>query len=421
MRRFVVPFLLLFTACCLLFSCANLKTNHLFDYTDSPGDSSAPFYASSEIYHDFLTSEAWFTNNYNCLNVTAIKEARYKGDYGLHVVWDRQLAGCPWLGLGFGWDNWNGKDLSEIKNVAAIEFWIRTVEGKMNNLPWAIGLEDFNGAQAWLGMTPNSILAEYIDTSWTRIVLPLSEFNWDEQNADPTLIKQIIFNMEASGEIYMDEVSIVPYEGGFRKRAYIPLLSQNDFKPDGLKNDSIWKTKPLHFGKNIVHLALIDSFFCVALEVLDESPLQNANNGDKSWDGDAFEIVFSTDDKASPRRIRYLSSDQHIGFALGNEISVWDWRKHTPLKKTVTTAVKTENGYVFEAMISLNELDVEFFVPNILYGLDMAVDHGDLTGRKIQERWNDHSDNGQFDNPFMWGEMNFLPSEFEEELNEMLE
>jgi hypothetical protein len=389
----------------MAYSCANLKQNQLYIDNSPSNPTNSFYYSSGEIYHDHITSEAWFTHQDNCLNVKAVEEATYKGDLGMHIVWDRTAEGCPWLGLGFGWDGWTGKNLSAVKNTAALEFWVRMVEGERSNLPWAIGFEDFAGAQAWLGMTTNAIKGENISTTWTRIELPLSEFNWNEQDADESAIKQVIFQMEADGEIYMDEVRIVPYSGGYRKRAQIALLNSHDFKVDGLQDDVIWETEEIQFGKNKVHLAIIDSLLCIALEVEDADPLQNSNTGDKSFDGDAFEIAFSTDANAPHQRVRYLSSDQHISIALGDEITVWNWRKRLNLQEVTTSARKTTNGYIVEAMINLNELNAEPFVIDELYGLEMAVDHGNLSGRISQERWNDSANGGFYENPFLWGEM----------------
>lgn len=394
----------------ILFGCnAHIKQNKLY-IDNSIADTLNPeFYASSEIYHDYLTSEAWFTAVEHCVSVEAVEAATYDGDLGLHMKWNRQAEGCPWLGLGFGWDNWTGKDLSQIKNEAAIQFWVRMVNGERDNLPWAIGLEDFSESQAWLGMTKNAIKADNITTEWTRIELPLSEFNWDEQNADASSIKQIIFNLEGEGEIYMDEIKIVPYHGGYRKRANIQILNASQFDVDGLKDDPIWyETEAIDFGENQVHLALIDSFFCIAMEVKDTDPLQNSFQEDQSFNGDAIDIAFSTDPNAILKRVRYRSTDQHIGFALGDEVKSWNWRKHKALEKATFVAQFTDDGYVFEAKINLNEFGISSFDLNELYGLEIAINHGNIKGRVYQERWNDPVNTGYFENPSLWGEMIFF-------------
>ncbi len=390
-------------------SCVSVKPNELYVDVFNPNDTL--FYISSEIYSNYITSEGWFTESKRCIQVETSNEAAYKGELGLDITWDKTSEGCPWLGFGFGWDNWTGKDLSGIKNTAAIQFHVRMVEGERTNLPWAIGLEDFTGSQAWLGMSTNAIKAEKITTEWTRIELPLSEFNWDEQEADASNNKQIIFNTEADGRIYLDEVKIVPYSGGFRKRANIELITENDFVVDALMDDAIWNSEPVLFGKNQLHLALSDNNLCVALKVKDDNPLKRSYSGKDVFNGDAFEIAFSTDAGKSSRRTGYMSTDQHLGFALSHTgINSWDWREERELKTKNFKVLEIEDGYIFEAKINLADLDVEELEQGRLYGLEIAVDHGNESGRIMQERWNDPSNPGFYENPSLWGEM-YITSE----------
>ncbi len=393
----------------IFYSCVTMKKNYLYNQPSSGPAADTTFYLSSEIYNDILTTDGWYTKQTECITVETSEEAAYSGELGLIIKWDRQVAGCPWLGMGFGWDGWTGKDLSAIINTAALQFYVKLPAGEKSVLPFAIGLEDYTGAQAWLGMSSNVVDAEKITSEWTKIVFPLSEFNWLEQEADPGSIKQVIFNFEGNGEIYLDEIKIAPYGGGFRKRAYLTQLHADQFNVDGKKGDPIWDLPKLEFGDNIVHLAQVDSFLCIALEVEDKTPLINNYQGDEIYNGDAFEIAFSTKAKANNRRTSYLFSDRHIGFALGDQTIVWDWKKHRPLTKGISFSQKTNSGYIFEAMINLNELDVDVFKLNELYGLEMAVDLGDSKGRTEQIRWNNPVNDGFSNNPSLWGEMLIIP------------
>jgi len=404
------PFKILFIVILnvMLYSCVSVKKNSLFVDSNTASPDTV-FYMSSEIYDDYLTAEGWFTQQPECITVETSKKAAYSGDLGLVIKWDRQVAGCPWLGLGFGWDGWSPKDLTDIKNTAAVQFWVKLPEGEKPVLPFAIGLESYDGTQAWLGMSEDVVAADEITTEWTKIVFPLSEFNWFEQDADLSTIKQIIFNFEGNGEIYLDEIKIAPYRGGFRKRAYLTQIPAENFKVDGEKDDPIWDLPVVQIEGNMVHLAQIDSFLCIALEVIDDSPFINLNTGDEIYNGDAFEIAFSTKAGANNRRTYYLSSDRHIGFSLGDVITVWDWKKHRPLTKTISASSKTKNGYIFETKVNLNELNVEAFELNELYGLEMAIDLGDAQGRTTQLIWNNPDNDGFTNNPSQWGEMLVIP------------
>lgn len=392
----------------ILYSCVSVKPNVLYIDVFDPNDT--VFYSSSEIYSNFLTSEAWFTQSEGCIAGSSTKEAAYKGGLGIDIQWNRTKDGCPWLGFGFGWDNWTGKDLSGIRNTASIQFYVRMVEGERSGLPWAVGLEDFTGAQAWLGVTSNAVKADKIGTEWVRVEMPISEFSWDEQDADISNIKQIIFNTEADGHVYIDEIEIVPYTGGFRKRANIEPVQASQFSVDGQKGDAIWNTEALEFGNNKVHIAHQGNFLCVAAEVKDDTPLLNSYKGKDVYRGDAFEIAFSTDLEAKRKRSIYLTTDQHIGFALtSNEIRSWDWVGERELKYKEFQVRQTADGYIFEARIDLNDLEMEAFEIGKLYGLEVAVDHGDEKDRQKQERWNDAINSQFYVNPSLWGEMYIVP------------
>ena len=99
----------------IFYSCVSMKENYLFNEPSSNPAVDTTFYVSGEIYDDILTNEGWYTKRSECITVETSKEAAYSGDLGLIIKWDRQVAGCPWLGLGFGWDGWTAKDLSAIE------------------------------------------------------------------------------------------------------------------------------------------------------------------------------------------------------------------------------------------------------------------------------------------------------------------
>ena len=384
-------------------SCVSPKPSVLYIDNSVPDTS---FYAADIIFKDVMTSEFW-TSTAECLYAESRPEAGYNSPLGIYVKWDRLTFGCPWQGIGFGWDNWTGKDLSAIKNEAAIEFYVRMPEGERNSLPWAAGLEDFTGAQAWLGLNPNTQMADKITEEWSKIVLPLSEFNWNEQNANAGNIKQLIIQLDAEGEIYIDEVRIVPYSGGFRKRANIVELQSEDFVVDGSPDDPFWNTQAQYFGDNEVRLAVIGNSLCVGLRTTDNDPLQNSyvKDGTQIFNGDGLELAFATDKDAPQGRIRLLTTDQHLTFGLGDEITVWNNRKDQFVEGVETAARALREGYIFEARIPLDQLTEQKLEPEKLYGLEIAVNHGNKKERTRQDRWNTPNKDGFYANPSIWGEM----------------
>jgi hypothetical protein len=126
------------------------------------------------------------------------------------INWNKPGGGCPWVGLGVGWDQWSGKNLGPILDVAAIELVVRVPEGQpVKSFPWAFGLEDYSGRQAWMGMSADRILNGPVGLGYRAIRLPLTAFNWREMKTDPSNIKQFLLQFEADGVVEIHSIRIV--------------------------------------------------------------------------------------------------------------------------------------------------------------------------------------------------------------------
>lgn len=126
------------------------------------------------------------------------------------INWNKPGGGCPWVGLGVGWDQWSGKNLGPILDVAAIELVVRLPEGQpVKSFPWAFGLEDYSGRQAWMGMSADRILNGPVGQQYRAIRLPLTAFNWREMKTDPSNIKQFLLQFEADGVVEIHSIRIV--------------------------------------------------------------------------------------------------------------------------------------------------------------------------------------------------------------------
>ena len=126
------------------------------------------------------------------------------------INWNKPGGGCPWVGLGVGWDQWSGKNLGPILDVAAVELVVRVPEGQpVKSFPWAFGLEDYSGRQAWMGMSADRILNGPVGPGYRAIRLPLTAFNWREMKTDPSNIKQFLLQFEADGVVEIHSIRIV--------------------------------------------------------------------------------------------------------------------------------------------------------------------------------------------------------------------
>jgi hypothetical protein len=58
------------------------------------------------------------------------------------------------------------------------------------------------------------VVGGVITSNWTQVIIPLSKFNLLNSAVDPYTIKQLMFQFESSGEVLIDEISIIPLANG---------------------------------------------------------------------------------------------------------------------------------------------------------------------------------------------------------------
>ncbi|MFO7864869.1 MAG: sugar-binding protein [Salinivirgaceae bacterium] len=392
-------------------SCVSFKQQALFDApSDQPKPKGIGNFYSLNIYDNNLSSEVWFTQAPKCLTVENTQETAFSGNASMLWKWDKKAADCPWMGIGFGWDGWAPKDISQILDKAAIQLKVKSVNGNLGALPLAASLEDYSGSQAWLGLSSNAIRDKVItDTGWTTVLLPFAEFDWNENNANYYNIKQLIIQFEASGAIYVDEIQVVPFEGSFLNRYTTVVDDEAGITIDGKADDPIWShVEKAEVGKQTVQLCADDKNLYAFIQVKDDSPLVNKRHKENIWNGDAFEIAFATDPSVTIRRNRYRSTDRHIGISMSENTEAWDWTRNVALENVATHIEATENGYKAEIAIPLASLDIPGFIPNAVYGVEFAIDLANEKGNRTkQERWNSAGTEGFNNNPKLWGELVF--------------
>ena len=389
---------------CLLTSCVNFKHAGLWEEKSSMPEmpNINQFYALN-ILDEGLSSEVWFTENAKCIQVSNSKDIKFSGETGIHLKWDKKEGGCDWIGMGVGWDAWSGKNLERILDKAAIQIKVFVKEGKVKSLPLAVCLEDYSSSQAWLGMSSNNI--KYVNNeSWATITLPLSSFSWEEFDADASNIKQMLIQFEAGGDVYMDDIKIVPFKGSLKKTYACAHKSSLDIAVDGKLEEKEWSNATsIDLEGNSVKLMNSDDFFYISGEVNDDTPLQNSKNGVDIWNGDCFEMAFSTSTDASAKRKMFLYSDQQVGLRMSNSPMVWDFRKKREIKGSEIQVSLTNTGYQFEAKVPIAYFEGDAFLLNQTYGLELALDKGTNSGRNQQLRWNSSGAEGFHLNPSLWG------------------
>lgn len=404
-RNFISPAILLVVLSATIFSCS-IKPVSVYE-TGSGGDSIQHIknvYAIN-IFTDYVTSELWKTEDTSCIIVKNIFDSTMIGEGGLYIKWNKTSGGCNWVGIGIGWDGWNGKNLQEIYNEAAIQFMVRSPKGTQPGLPWAMAFEDFGGGQAWAGVFSNFIEGGKITEQWTKVQIPLTAFDFNQFDADKSGIKQLIIQFESEGEIFFDDLKIVPTQTVESKLAIVPFVNTLA-TVDGIK-DNIYSGNGFSLENGQVWLAVNDKNMMVYAEVNDASPLQNIQSGKDIWNGDALEIAFTTNAAASANRKAFLLSDQHIGIKATTAPVLWNWRNNTAATGNVMTK-KTTTGYIVEALIPLDQFIAAPFIAGNNYQIEIAVDAGTTKGREKQYRWNNPYNEGFNTSPQLWGKMRII-------------
>ena len=171
--------------------------------------------AEPVIYSDAADDTVWFQDDARCTQGELTEDVVYEGRRAVAVTWDRGAEGCEWAGLGFGWDGWAGKNLSELIPYAAIEMQVRAREGRMFGLPIVLTFEDYSGGMGFAYTDNKYFERSFIDDQWQTVTVPLSAFDLDAPGAQPldaTNVKQLMFELQQSGSIYVDDVRLVWYE-----------------------------------------------------------------------------------------------------------------------------------------------------------------------------------------------------------------
>lgn len=406
MMKHLIPILALI----ILGGCGVTKEATLFDAPSiTPEPENVRGFYAVHIFDEELNSDFWGEENPICFDAGLTKEGDPYGTYALEVKWNKDIGACDWIGMGFGWDGWMAKDMQSVFDSVALSMKVKPKSGEFGNLPVALAFEDYAGKQAWLGFTPLAVVPDKSENGWTHIELPLSEFNWAEQGANPANIKQLIIQLEATGEFLFDEIKIVERIGGFDRRYNAWYKENLNPNIDGELDEDIWtKSKRAKLENGEIMIAASKTHLFLAGEVKDVNPGQNANQGEMIWNGDAIEMAFRSQPRNDLALGRLASVDRHFGFSTGQHGSTWLFTSDRKLQaKSFVKGIPS--GYQFELAVSWDELDVDEIQLLKAHPMELAIDDGDLNGRKRQISWNSPSQVEFHRNPSVWGELVFIP------------
>ena len=152
-------------------------------------------FLATEIYTDDV-SDTWGLEQDGCKNFRPNTTIKHSGEQSLEFEWSSAGKGCSWIGMGIGWDSWEAKNLSKIMEKAAIQIHVRAPDGQtMYNLPIVALIEDYEGKQCGATFSFKYAGDFPITDKWQKMLLPLSDFNYDETPINQANVKQLILTV----------------------------------------------------------------------------------------------------------------------------------------------------------------------------------------------------------------------------------
>ena len=335
------------------------------------------------LYDNDMSDQVWASKNVDCITLTQQEDAT---DKFLKLKWNKDYPGCDWVGFGFGWDFWSGKNMSGILDTAAIQLQVRSTGKDIGNLAWAMGFEDYSNGQAWIGFSKQFIEGGVITKNWTKVTIPLALFPFVQMDCDPSNIKQMLFQVFASDDLEINSIEVVPFVGKLKNEIVSRNLVGQTRVVDGRMDD--WENSSFEkFGNgHSFSMAHTNGTLYLAVKLNDATPYRNKEKGADLWKGDAIEFAFSTNQTADPKRTSFLLSDYHFGLNLGSNPYLWNWPEDQ-LERQAKFAVSTDGKFVEIEIPLIKYTKTKLFEIKEL-SFEIAVDQSESgTTRTSQERW----------------------------------
>ena len=191
----------------------------------------------------------------------------------LHIKTDKPPT-CEWIGMGIGWDGWQGKDLSGIVNNAAIEFMARVSGDAIYNIPIVFILEDYSANQCFATAGYLGIEAGEITNKWSKVIVPLSTFSYQVNKIDLTNIKQLLLQCYDKVDIYIDDIKIVEHKHNYKKISSTSLTVKDTTLPIDIFSEKLNSA----FGVN--------NNYCQNIKLSSDSDYAQGNYIDVNIDND---------------------------------------------------------------------------------------------------------------------------------------
>ena len=199
----LIPALLLFATSCGIRFIPTALEDPMARYEGIPD---FPKFEARTIYANTTGDEVWAPES--CGSIDFDAERSYEGN-AIHLTWNKALD-CPWVGMGIGWNAWEPKDLSGIMDEAAIQFRFRSADGESRVPIMIFLLEDYAGVMSAAALRANYMESYPLNEDWRTVTVPLSDFPFEDDGINLTIVKQLVIELQGGGDVLMDDMMIVP-------------------------------------------------------------------------------------------------------------------------------------------------------------------------------------------------------------------
>lgn len=311
------------------------------DLTSTPEERVLSF-PHRQIFMDFENSTMFGFKAHPCKRVEFPKENSIEGDNHVAIEW-LQTDDCRYLGIGFPWAQYVGKNLKGIENIAAIQFHIRLETGSASKLPMFFALVDYAGKQANSKINLLNVEGQRLDDTWRKVVIPLSTFKAASKGVNLANIKELRIEFQREGFVHLDAIQIVPFQHEVKRLSPrgsvcqdLPIQLDSNKLWWGLESNTVQWMQPsdgtslaLNYNRNGIDKAW--NAFGVALndwETLDMSGLYSASALTFELQGQwAPMTVAIWSAYGAPRRIQQQLTEDHC-----LQTSEGVWRCALPIK-----------------------------------------------------------------------------------------
>ena len=199
----------------------------LYDVVEPKEDVWASF-GYKDIFTNSRETRAQGMKENACKSFQVVSEGSHSGEDHLHLQWD-QSKGCKYIGMGFLWKDYRGKDLSGIYENAAIELYMRVDSGWVTAVPMFFVLSDYTGRHCRSKVNILDIEGGRIGTSWTRVRVPLQSFRPERKGVNLSNIKELRIEFQRQGDVHVDDIRVVPHT-----HLYALEASTSEYRVNGL-------------------------------------------------------------------------------------------------------------------------------------------------------------------------------------------